>query len=162
MSTPSLPRDFEIVREVGHITEDCAYGDKHKVTYVEHRYVSPTGETREYDNGYTKDQTHLVADRGGKIYHQHPPTDFYGPMVWIRDGDNARFRGGLPTGSVRLVSGHSLQNCPDGPAWKDVVDPVVTNQTAVEQALRALGLEATPGNIARVLAMKDQQDGDQS
>lgn len=165
MSTPSqsqsLPRDFEIARKVGHVTETCNYGCEHQIDYVESHFVSPTGETREYDNGYSKDQTPLVADRNGRIYHSHPPTDMYGSTIYVRDDDKARFTRRPSGNPERLLSGHGVKNCPDGPKWSEVTDPVVTDETAVEAALRTLGLEPTPRNIRRFLALKDGSGDEQ-
>lgn len=156
MSTPQLPRDFLLYRPLGTVEEECTYGDKHKVTYVEALYVSPNGETREHDNGYQKQQTALAADRRGRIYHQHVAIDFFNNISWIRDADRARFTPRPPTGAVRDVRGKSVQKCPDGQAWSELQNPGLDDTAAAEKALRDLGVDPTPERVAEILAMKTE------
>lgn len=159
MSTPQLPRDFVIHRAIGKVEEECAYGDKHNVTYVESLYVSTTGETREHDNGYQKQQTELAVDRHGREYHEHVTIDYSNNVSWFRHEDKKSFSTRLPFGAVRDLSGKSLAKCPDGPSWTALSHAAnkASDLSSAEDALRALGIEPTPEKVAEILAMKRDQ-----
>src|SRR5690606_12660389 len=117
-SSPLSSGDIVLYRVLGSVEEVCDYDHKHQVSYVDTVTVFATGETREHDNGYQKQQTRLAEDRlFGRTYHQHVSIDFYDNISWVRDVDGARFSPRLPSGPVRDTSGLSLAKCPDGPTW---------------------------------------------
>ena len=110
-------------RKVGELFERCAFGTDHPVSYYEVKRLTDTGETREYDNGYTIDQTGLFRDTQGRIYHNWPPIDYSGGSRFVRE-DRASFS--LSAASRQLsrdLLGQSLnEQTPAGPAWEDLVD----------------------------------------
>jgi hypothetical protein len=120
-----------VYREVGDVEEVCEYGDKHVVTYHETKKVTETGETREFDDGYTLNQTPLFSDAQGRVYHLRPAFDS-GRAFYRRDVDHAGFEGrpGRYQGSARDLLGNPLnETTPPGPAWDDLEDIVKPNPT---------------------------------
>lgn len=82
----------KVYRQVKFVRETCpACGCTHDVSLYEVKRLTPTGETREHDNGWEKRQTSLYTDAQGRVYHVHIPIDFGGSASFVRDGDSKSF-----------------------------------------------------------------------
>lgn len=75
-----------VYRESFAIVEACNYGCPHSVTYFETVELTPTGQTRPFDDGYNTTDEPLYADNDGRIYHRHHAFDS-GRSYYRRDGD---------------------------------------------------------------------------
>lgn len=82
---------ISVYQSVGSREEVSNYGDTHDVTVYVVKHLTPTGQKRDYDNGYTVEATPLFRDHQGRLYHCHPPVDFYGGSYYRRDTDGATF-----------------------------------------------------------------------
>lgn len=80
-----------VYRKIGHEVEVCSLGCKHEVDRVAVKALTPTGETREHNNGYECRQTPLFVDRQGRTYHQHVGIDYSNNISYRRDGDGLHF-----------------------------------------------------------------------
>lgn len=114
MTTP-----ITVYRTVTTIKEKCAFGEDHRIGYVESVGLTDTGETRVYNNGYSREHTGLYADAEGRIYHAHPPLDFYGGTGYRRDDDGTYFYSRPNEPFARLLDGSPANDrTPAGPALR--------------------------------------------
>lgn len=98
------------------VTETCEYGHKHDVEYYLVKRLTPTGEQRLYDNGYSKELTPLLKDTQERIYHKHIEIDYFNNVSYSRDEDGKLFKPRVRPGNARTVDGKGINGTPDGPA----------------------------------------------
>lgn len=105
---PEPIREVVVYSTVATVTDACTFGDRHDVDYVVTKRLTSNGRTRPYDNGYYVEETPLFADLQGRIYHLHPPTDYYGGSAYVRDGDDAVFWSRPAQSHARDLSGRPI------------------------------------------------------
>jgi len=71
--------------EWGETQDLCDLGETHRVTYYAVKRITPTGETREHNNGYEQRQTPLYTDAQGRVYHQRVEIDFHANVWYLRE-----------------------------------------------------------------------------
>ncbi len=112
---------FQVFRRVGTKNETCLYGGRHTVVYVDSVWVTPTGETRPYDNGYETGENKLFVDQDGEVYERVQGFDYCSVPRWVRDSDRKRFERRW-TDPARELTGNGLNGCPSGAPWWAVED----------------------------------------
>lgn len=140
------PSRLTIARRIGEVTEKCAYGCEHVVTYVDQVHVHLTDRTSpvKVHSEAGADETlqmPVYKDTLGRHYTAIPADDYYARPRWLRD-DGVVLSGTHPSGAVRRRDGTSIAECPDGPAWATRITTAVASQ-----ALRDLGADPTKERV---------------
>jgi len=91
MSSVASGEPRTVYREMRVEAEVCDLGETHDVRIYGVKTLTPTGETRPYDNGYETREMPLFTDVQGRVYHARLEIDFHASTYYVRLDDRQSF-----------------------------------------------------------------------
>ena len=106
---------YKVYRRVHRLEERCPNGDTHSVTYYDVKFLTDTGATYRYNNGYEIRDEKIWTDAQGRLYFMRHTVDYSQNTSLKRTVDDTMWRPYLDH-NARDTSGRPLtKHTPPGP-----------------------------------------------